>query len=88
MRTWANGKLIEGKKQIDSFNFSLHYAGPCVWEGIRSYKQEDGRTLIFKLEPISNDTFITSVEVIPEPSTILLISTGLFMIRRNNIRKK
>ncbi len=50
VKTWSNGKIIEGKKQIDSLNFSLHYAGPCVWEGIRSYKQEDGRTFIFMLE--------------------------------------
>ena len=50
MKTWSNGIIIEGKKQIDSLNFSLHYAGPCVWEGIRSYKQENGRTFIFMLE--------------------------------------
>lgn len=50
MKTWTNGKIIEGKKQIDSFNFSLHYSSPVVWEGIRSYRQEDGTTKIWKLK--------------------------------------
>ena len=49
MKTWSNGQIIEGKKQVDSLNFSLHYAGPTAWEGIRSYLQHDGTTRIFKL---------------------------------------
>ena len=50
MKSWSNGKIIEGKHSIDSFNYSFHYANPCAWEGIRSYKQDDGSTKIFKLE--------------------------------------
>jgi branched-chain amino acid aminotransferase len=50
MKSWSNGSVIEGKRQIDSFNYSLHYASPVVWEGIRSYKQADGTTKIWKLE--------------------------------------
>lgn len=49
MKTWHNGSLIEGRAQIDSLNFSLHYSSPIAWEGIRSYRQEDGTTQIFKL---------------------------------------
>lgn len=47
---WSNGKMIRGYRKIDSLNFTLHYASPCVWEGIRSYKQADGTTAIWKLE--------------------------------------
>lgn len=36
MKTWHNGKLIDGKPVIDSMNWTLHYSG-SVWEGIRSY---------------------------------------------------
>lgn len=47
---WSNGKIIRGNKKLDSLNYALHYASPCVWEGIRSYKQADGSTKIWKLE--------------------------------------
>lgn len=50
MKMWTNGTLIEGRKTIDSLNFVMHYGSPCVWEGIRSYKQVDGSTSIFMLE--------------------------------------
>lgn len=49
MKTWSNGKIIEGKVPIDSLNFVMHFASPCVWEGIRSYEQLDGTTKIFEL---------------------------------------
>jgi len=49
-RTWSNGSIIKGSKQIDSLNFSLHYSSPNAWEGIRSYKQQDGTTKIWELE--------------------------------------
>ena len=48
--TWADGDLIKGRKQIDSLNYSLHYSSPSAWEGIRSYKQQDGSTVIWKLD--------------------------------------
>lgn len=50
MKTWCSGQIIEGKKQINSLNYSLHYSGPVVWEGIRSYKQDDGSTRVWKLK--------------------------------------
>lgn len=49
-KTWSNGKIIQNKKKIDSLNYALHYSSPCIWEGIRSYKQEDGSTVIWKLK--------------------------------------
>lgn len=48
MKIIKNGKLEETEKVETSFNYSLEYASPCVWEGIRTYKQKDGSTLIFK----------------------------------------
>lgn len=50
MKTWANGKIIKGRTPLDSMNFGLHYSGPNAWEGIRSYKQKNGTTKIFKLK--------------------------------------
>lgn len=50
MKTWSNGKIVDNKVPIDSFNYSLHYGGPCVWEGIKSYIQEDGTCKIWKLK--------------------------------------
>jgi branched-chain amino acid aminotransferase len=35
---WNNGIITKKNNNISSFNFSLHYSSPCVWEGIRSYK--------------------------------------------------
>ncbi len=49
MKSWSNGKIVEGKVSIDSFNYALHYGGPAVWEGIRAYKQENGDTKIWAL---------------------------------------
>lgn len=49
MKTWSNGKIIDGKRSIDSFNYSLHYSSPVVWEGMRAYVQEDGNVRIWKL---------------------------------------
>lgn len=45
-----DGKLEEVGEVPTSFNYVLQYAGPCAWEGIRSYEQRDGSTQIFKLE--------------------------------------
>lgn len=50
MKSWSDGKIVKGTKSIDSLNYALHYASPCVWEGIRAYKQEDGSTKIWRLE--------------------------------------
>jgi len=50
MVVWNNGTFQEEAGKIDSLNFSLHYANPVVWEGIRSYLQEDGTTKIWKLK--------------------------------------
>jgi branched-chain amino acid aminotransferase len=47
---WSDGVIAKGRKAIDSLNYSLHYASPTVWEGIRSYRCSDGSTKIFKLK--------------------------------------
>lgn len=57
MKTWSNGKIITGRKNIDSLNFSLHYANPVIWEGIRAYRQKNGKTKIWKLEEHINRLF-------------------------------
>lgn len=49
MKTWSDRKIIDGKAQIDSMSYPLHYAGPAVWEGMRAYVQDDGTCKIFKL---------------------------------------
>lgn len=49
MKTWSDRKIIDGKAPLDSFNYSLHYAGPAVWEGLRAYVQEDGTCKVFRL---------------------------------------
>jgi branched-chain amino acid aminotransferase len=49
MRVWSNGTISSKKTPIDSLNFVLHYGAPAVWEGIRSYLQEDGSTKIWLL---------------------------------------
>lgn len=49
MTIWSNGILKGGPQQLNSLNFSLHYGSPCIWEGIRSYQQENGKTLVFLL---------------------------------------
>ena len=50
LKVWSNGKIIRGAKKIDSLNYVMHYASPCVWEGIRAYEQSDGTTKIFELK--------------------------------------
>lgn len=50
MKTWSDRKIIEGKAQIDSMSYPLHYAGPSAWEGMRAYVQEDGTCKIYKLK--------------------------------------
>jgi branched-chain amino acid aminotransferase len=63
MKTWASGKIISGHNVVSTFNFTLHYATPCVWEGIRSYKQADGTTKIWALKE-HIDRFIDSAKII------------------------
>jgi len=50
MKVWSQGKILNNKAPIDSFNYAMHYACPVVWEGIRSYKQDDDTTKIWKLK--------------------------------------
>jgi branched-chain amino acid aminotransferase len=50
VKTWSDGRIINGKALTDSFAFPLHYAGPAVWEGLRSYVQDDGTCKIWKLK--------------------------------------
>lgn len=50
MKVWSKGVVRDEPVEINSLNYSLHYATPCVWEGIRSYLQADGATKIFKLK--------------------------------------
>lgn len=50
MRVWSNGTISSKKTPIDSLNFVMHYGSPAVWEGIRSYLQEDGSTKVWLLE--------------------------------------
>lgn len=67
MKVWSNGQILKNGKKIDSSNVVLHYAGPAVWEGIRSYLQEDGTTKIFKLEEhiqrLFNSAKILNIEI-------------------------
>lgn len=49
MKVWSNGIVRDEPVPINSLNYGLHYASPCVWEGIRAYTQRDGTTHIFKL---------------------------------------
>jgi len=49
MKTWSQGRIIEGKAPMDSFAFPLHYSGPSAWEGMRAYIQEDGNVRIWRL---------------------------------------
>ncbi len=39
----------------------------------------------FEFEPILNDTFYTTFEVVPEPTTVLFLALGMAMVR--NTRK-
>jgi len=50
LKTCSNGKLIKGRKKLDSFVASFNYSGLAVWEGIRAYQQKDGSTKLFKLK--------------------------------------
>lgn len=50
MKVWSNGIIRDEPVLINSLNYGLHYASPCIWEGIRSYTQKDGTTSIFKLD--------------------------------------
>jgi len=49
IKSWSNGKLVRGRRRLDSLNVGLNYA-QAVWEGMRSFKQIDGTTKIFQLE--------------------------------------
>lgn len=49
MKVWSNGSIISSPKPIDSFNYSLHYGAPAAWEGIRSYVQDDGNAVLWRL---------------------------------------
>ena len=42
---------------------------------------------IFELEPFLNNTFITSFEVIPEPSSLLFLMSGVFGVRRRRRKR-
>ena len=50
MRTWSDGKIVEGKAPLDSFSYPLHYSSPAAWEGIRAYVQVDGTCKVFQLK--------------------------------------
>lgn len=50
LKIWSNGKITTENNTVSTFNFTLHYATPCVWEGIRSYLQADGTTKIWALK--------------------------------------
>lgn len=50
MYSWNNGTIASSPTVLSSLNYSMHYANPVVWEGIRSYKQEDGSTKVFRLK--------------------------------------
>lgn len=49
MKVWSKGIIKDEPVPINSLNYGLHYSSPCIWEGIRAYKQADGTTRIFKL---------------------------------------
>jgi branched-chain amino acid aminotransferase len=50
MKVWSKGIIRDEPVPINSLNYGLHYASPCIWEGIRAYTQADGTTRIFKLD--------------------------------------
>lgn len=50
MKVWSKGIIRDEPVPINSLNYGLHYASPCIWEGIRAYSQADGSTKIFKLK--------------------------------------
>lgn len=50
MKVWTKGQIQDSPVETNSLNYTMHYSSPCVWEGIRSYRQADGTTRIFKLK--------------------------------------
>jgi branched-chain amino acid aminotransferase len=50
MKVWSEGIIRDEPVAINSLNYGLHYASPCIWEGIRAYVQADGTTKIFRLD--------------------------------------
>lgn len=67
LRVWADGSISAHKTPIDSFNFVMHYGAPAVWEGIRSYRKEDGTTHIWLLRQhiirLFNSAKILNIEI-------------------------
>jgi branched-chain amino acid aminotransferase len=67
LRVWADGVISSKKTPIDSLNFVLHYGSPAVWEGIRSYRKEDGTSQIWLLKPhifrLFNSAKILNIEI-------------------------
>jgi branched-chain amino acid aminotransferase len=72
---WSNGSFKKGTNTISSLNSILHYAGPAVWEGIRSYKQAKGNTEIWKLEEhierLYNSAKILNIKIIYDKATLI-----------------
>jgi branched-chain amino acid aminotransferase len=50
MKVWNSGIIQDSAVETNSLNYTMHYASPCAWEGIRAYKQADGETKIFRLK--------------------------------------
>ncbi|GLU34064.1 aminotransferase class IV [Trinickia caryophylli] len=67
MKWWLDGKLIPADTLSVPINtYSLHY-GLCVFEGIRSYSLEGGRTIFRLEEHIAR--FVASAEMLGSPIT-------------------
>lgn len=57
MKVWASGIIQDSAVETTSLNYTMHYASPCAWEGIRSYLQQNGKTEIFQLDVHINRLF-------------------------------
>ena len=73
---WSNGKLYDGEGyKITSFNAVMSYSNPVVWEGIRAYQQQNGKTEVFKVEDhiyrLFNSAKIMGFEINLKPAQII-----------------
>lgn len=84
-KMWSNGQFQNSPNQIDSLNLIMHYAGPAIWEGMRSYKQADGSTKIWALREhiarLFNSAKILNIQI---PYTPAELETACIELVRAN----
>lgn len=85
---WLNGTFVKASEaKMDFYSQSLHY-GYSVFEGIRSYKTENGETKIFKAKE-HYDRLQQSAEALNMPyhwNTEELINATYEVLKRNNLQ--